>query len=45
MGSLPRKKKELLKRITRKPGICGGRPVILGMRFAAEHVLNMMSGG
>lgn len=36
---------ELLKRITRKPGVCGGRPIIRGMRFAVEHVLNKMAGG
>ncbi len=36
---------ELLRRIKRKPGVCGGRPTIRGMRFAVEHVLNKMAGG
>lgn len=36
---------ELLNRITRKPGVCGGRPIIRGMRFAAKHALNKMAGG
>lgn len=36
---------ELLRRIKRKPGVCGGRPIIRDMRFAVEHVLGMMAGG
>lgn len=36
---------ELLKRITVVPGIFGGKPIIRGMRIAAEHVLGMLAAG
>ena len=30
---------ELLERITVRPEVFGGKPIIRGMRFAVEHVL------
>lgn len=36
---------ELLKRITFNPAIFGGKPIIRGMRIAAEHILGMLASG
>ena len=36
---------ELLKRITVRPGVLGGKPIIRDMRMAVEHVLGMMAAG
>ena len=35
----------LLKRITVRPDIFGGKPIIRGMRFAVEHVLGKLAAG
>ena len=36
---------ELLDRITVRADIFGGKPIIRGMRFAVEHVLDMLAAG
>lgn len=36
---------ELLDRITFRADIFGGKPIIRGMRFAVEHVLEMLASG
>jgi uncharacterized protein (DUF433 family) len=36
---------ELLKRITKNPGIFSGKPIIRGMRFAVTDVLDLLSAG
>lgn len=36
---------ELLDRITVRPDVFGGKPIIRDMRFAVEHVLGMMAAG
>ena len=36
---------ELLKRITVRPGVLGGKPIIRDMRMAVEHILGMMAAG
>ena len=36
---------ELLSRITVRPDIFGGKPIIRDMRFAVEHVLGMLAAG
>lgn len=36
---------ELLNRITVRPGILGGKPIIRDMRIAVEHVLGMLAAG
>ena len=36
---------ELLERITVRPDIFGGKPIIRGMRFAVEHVLANLAAG
>ena len=36
---------ELLERITVRPEIFGGKPIIRGMRFAVEHVLAKLAVG
>ncbi len=35
----------LLERITIKPGVCGGRPTIRGMRIRVSDILDMIAGG
>jgi uncharacterized protein (DUF433 family) len=37
--------KELLSRIKNDPAICGGRPVIRGMRIRVTDVLDLLSNG
>ena len=36
---------ELLSRITVRPDILGGKPIIRDMRIAVEHVLAMLAAG
>ncbi len=36
---------DLLDRITVRPDIFGGKPIIRGMRFAVEHVLAKLAAG
>ena len=36
---------ELLSRITVRPAIFGGKPIIRDMRIAVEHVLGMLAAG
>ncbi len=36
---------ELLNRISVRPDIFGGKPIIRGMRFAVEHVLAKLAAG
>lgn len=35
----------LLKRITVRPDVFGGKPIIRDMRIAVEHVLGMLAAG
>lgn len=35
----------LLERITSDPQICGGRPIIRGMRIRVSDLLGMLAGG
>ncbi len=36
---------ELLERITVRPDVFGGKPIIRDMRIAVEHVLGMLAAG
>ena len=36
---------ELLQRITARPDIFGGKPVVRDMRIAVEHILGMLAAG
>ena len=36
---------ELLKRITVRPEVFGGKPIIRDLRIAVEHVLGMLASG
>lgn len=36
---------ELLARITREPGKCGGKPCIRGMRIRVIDILDLLGGG
>ena len=36
---------ELLERITVRPEVFDGKPVVRGMRIAVEHVLGMLAAG
>ena len=36
---------ELLSRITVRPDVFGGKPIIRDMRIAVEHVLGMLAAG
>ena len=36
---------ELLERITVRPGVFGGKPIIRDMRIAVEHVLANLAAG
>ena len=36
---------DLLQRITTKPGLCGGRPTIRGMRIRVSDVLDLLANG
>lgn len=38
-------KEELLQRITIKPGVMSGRPVIRGMRFPVSNILELLAFG
>lgn len=37
--------KDLLSRITIKPGLMGGRPTIRGLRFPVGDILEMLANG
>lgn len=39
------KEKELLKRITVKPGLMGGKPTVRSMRFTVSDILEMLASG
>lgn len=34
-----------LKRITIKPGLCGGRPTIRGLRIRVQDILDLLAAG
>lgn len=36
---------ELLKRITIDPAICHGKPIVRGMRWPVQNVLELMASG
>ena len=36
---------ELIKRITVRADVFGGKPIIRGMRISVEHVLGMLAAG
>ena len=36
---------ELLQRITVRPDIFGGKPIVRDMRIAVEHILDMLAAG
>jgi uncharacterized protein (DUF433 family) len=36
---------DLMKRITVKQGLCGGRPTIRGMRIRVQDVLDLLAAG
>ena len=36
---------ELLRRISARPDVFGGKPTIRGMRIAVEHVLGLLAAG
>ncbi len=36
---------DLLRRITARPGVFGGKPIIRDLRIAVEHVLGMLAAG
>ena len=36
---------ELLQRITFRPDVLGGKPIIRDMRIAVEHILGMLASG
>ena len=37
--------KELLERITARPDVFGGKPIVRDMRIAVEHILGMLAAG
>lgn len=37
--------KDILNRITINPGICHGKPIIRGMRWPVEVILDMLGSG
>ena len=37
--------KELLERITVRPDVFGGKPIVRNMRIAVEHILGMLAAG
>ncbi len=39
------KQKELLSRVTIKPGLMGGRPTVRGLRFPISDILELLASG
>jgi uncharacterized protein (DUF433 family) len=39
------KEKELLLRITIDPEVCHGKPIIRGLRYTVESIMEYLSGG
>ena len=39
------KGEELLKRITSNPDICHGKPVIRGLRYPVQNILELLASG
>jgi uncharacterized protein (DUF433 family) len=37
--------KDLLKRITIDPSVCHGKPVIRGLRYPVENILELLASG
>ena len=37
--------REILNRITVRPGVLGGKPIIRDMRISVEHILGMLAAG
>ena len=37
--------KKLLERITVRPDVFGGKPIVRDMRIAVEHILGMLAAG
>ena len=37
--------KERLERITARPDVFGGKPIVRDMRIAVEHILGMLAAG
>ena len=37
--------KELLERITARPDVFGGKPIVRDMRITVEHILGMLAAG
>ena len=37
--------KALLERITARPDVFGGKPIVRDMRIAVEHILGMLAAG
>ena len=37
--------KALLERITTRPDVFGGKPIVRDMRIAVEHILGMLAAG
>lgn len=42
---MSQKEKELLKRISIDPAICHGKPIIRGLRYPVETILELLSSG
>ena len=36
---------DILNRITTRPGVLGGKPIIRNMRISVEHILGMLAAG
>jgi len=42
---MSKKESELIERITVDPKICHGKPVIRGMRYPVENIMELLSSG
>ena len=40
-----RTEQELLQRITARPDVFGGKPIVRDLRIAVEHILGMLAAG